>query len=94
MAVKSLAKVRASRRFEWPAEMQPQDAWKPEQAGVYLSEDATDVARWAAQCRVAQVPILAVTPSKPELVNYPVHRRVLKFEEHREGVDVRIVWMS
>eukprot|EP00971_Amphidinium_carterae_P225181 4466479-Amphidinium_carterae.1 len=25
-----------------------------------------------------------------DLVNYPVHRRVLKFEKHREGVDTRV----
>eukprot|EP00971_Amphidinium_carterae_P194403 3857701-Amphidinium_carterae.2 len=62
---------------EWPAE-----AWKPEQPGVYLSEDAADVVKWAAQCRFARVPILAVTPCKPDLVNYPVHRRVLIFAFH------------
>eukprot|EP00971_Amphidinium_carterae_P208097 4129199-Amphidinium_carterae.1 len=79
---------------EWPAEMQPQEAWKPEQPGVYLSEDAADVVKWAAQCRFARVPILAVTPCKPDLANYPVHRRVLKFEEHREGAEMRIVWLA
>eukprot|EP00971_Amphidinium_carterae_P156657 3105276-Amphidinium_carterae.3 len=49
---------------------------------------------WAAQCRFAKIPILAVTPAKPDLVNYPVHRRVLKFHEKREGVEDRVVWLN
>eukprot|EP00971_Amphidinium_carterae_P066386 1314701-Amphidinium_carterae.1 len=61
---------------EWPVAMPPRDTWCQDQAGVYVSENTADVVMWAAQCRFAKVPILAVTLAKPDLVNYPVHRRI------------------
>eukprot|EP00971_Amphidinium_carterae_P098100 1940755-Amphidinium_carterae.1 len=79
---------------DWPATMPPQPEWSADTAGVFLTESADTVARWGQQCKFSKLPVLAVSPARPNLQDYPISKRVIRFKETCEGKPPRIVHLN
>eukprot|EP00971_Amphidinium_carterae_P089176 1764803-Amphidinium_carterae.1 len=74
--------------------MPPQTAWSADTAGVFMTESAEEVSRWGHQCKFSKLPVLAISPARPNLDGYPITKKIIRFCETRPGAPDRIVHMN
>eukprot|EP00971_Amphidinium_carterae_P301316 5986393-Amphidinium_carterae.1 len=75
---------------DWPPTMPPQTAWSADTAGVFMTESAEEVSRWGHQCKFSKLPVLAISPARPNLDGYPITKKIIRFCETRPGAPDRI----